>query len=145
MTHLPHIPHTVIVALALVRQGDCILLVRNRDVRQGESERYWSLPGGTVEPGEAIDHAAVREVKEETGLDVRLLRLVGLYSKPADGALAVTFAAEVVGGTLLESTDETTACRYFPMDQLPNPTRAHLRQRIEDLRLGHLQAVWRTQ
>lgn len=145
MPHLPHLPHTAIVALALICQGDCILLVRNREVRERESERYWSLPGGVVEPGESVDQAAVREVKEETGLDVRLLRLVGLYSKPAEGAVAITFAAEVVGGMLLEETDETTACRYFPMDQLPDPIRGHLRQRVEDLRLDDPQAVWRTQ
>ena len=139
---MPHVhrPHTVIVALAFIRQGDCILLVRQR-----EGERYWTLPGGAVEPGEPVDQAAIREVREETGLEVRLLRLVGLYSKPEDGALAVTFEAEVVGGTLLQSTEETSDCRYFPMDQLPSPIRGHLQQRVADLRLDQPHAVWRTQ
>jgi len=98
-----------------------------------------------VEPGESVDRTAVREVKEETGLDVRLLRLVGIYSQPADSALVITFAAQVAGGTILESTGETIACRYFPLDQLPAPSRGRLRQRIEDFRLGQLQAVWRAQ
>jgi 8-oxo-dGTP diphosphatase len=75
-------PRIVVWAGVLIRQDESILLVR-----QGYGDRYWSLPGGMMEPGESIDHAAIREVQEETGLHVRIKRVVGLYSKPDEGAL----------------------------------------------------------
>jgi ADP-ribose pyrophosphatase YjhB (NUDIX family) len=134
------LPRFVVTALVFVARGDSILLVRQR-----YGERYWSLPGGSMEPGESVDQAAVREVKEETGLDVRLTRLVGVYSKPAEGALAVCFEAQVVGGSVSEATDEVVECRYYPADDLPEPIRAHLRERVADWRQRAPRAVWRRQ
>jgi ADP-ribose pyrophosphatase YjhB (NUDIX family) len=138
-------PQFAVTALAFIARGDSILLVR-----QNYGKRYWSLPGGSMEVGpsgrgEAVDEAAVREVKEETGLDVRLTRLVGVYSKPAENALAVCFEAEVLGGSFGEATDEIVECRYFPADDLPEPVREHLRERIADWRRGEPGAVWRSQ
>ena len=133
------LPRHVVVVLVFIRQDGRILLVR-----QNYGHRYWSLPGGVMELGESIDEAAVREVKEETGLDVRLKRVVGLYSKPAEEALAITFEAQVVGGTL-QADNEITECGFFPPDQLPQPIREHLRDRIADFSRGHLPTVMRTQ
>jgi 8-oxo-dGTP diphosphatase len=134
------LPRFAVTALVFIAPGDSLLLVR-----QNYGKRYWSLPGGSVEPGESVDQAAVREVKEETGLDVRLTRLVGVYSKPAQDALAVCFEAEVLGGSLSEATDEIVECCYFPPDDLPEPVREHLRERIADWRRGEPGAVWRSQ
>lgn len=61
-------------------------------VRQNYGQGYWSLPGGKMEAGESIDQAAIREVKEETGLDIRLKRVVGLYSKPGENAIVAQSA-----------------------------------------------------
>lgn len=132
------LPRFVIVALALIRRDDTVLLVQQRD-----PPGYWSLPGGVVERGESPDQAAIREVKEETGLDIRLKRAVGIYAKPADDALAITFEGEITGSTMLQTTNETLACRYFPTNQLPEPIRDHLRQRILDWDAPAV--VWRTQ
>ena len=134
------LPRFAVTVLAFIAQGDAILLVR-----QNYGKRYWSLPGGSMEPGESVDQAAVREVKEETGLDARLTRLVGVYSKPAEDALAVCFEAEVVGGAFDEATDEIVECRYFPADDLPEPIREHLRERIADWQQRRPDAVWRSQ
>ena len=134
------LPQFAVTALAFIARGDSILLVR-----QGYGKRYWSLPGGSMEPGESVDQAAVREVKEETGLDVRLTRLVGIYSKPAEDALAVCFEGEVIGGAFAEATDKVAECRYFPADDLPEPIREHLRERVADWRRGGPHAVWRRQ
>ena len=133
-------PRLVVAALVLIPAGEAILLVK-----QSYGKHYWSLPGGAMEPGESLEHAAVREVREETGLDVRLKRVVGLYSTPSVGTLAVTFEGEVVGGTLTRATNETSDCRYFPVDRLPEPVREHLRQRIDDFRQGVPHAIVRTQ
>lgn len=130
----------VIVALVFIRKDDSILLVK-----QNYGEQYWSLPGWIMELGESIDQTAIREVKEETGLDVRLKRVVGIYSKPDEGALAVTFEGEISGGDLKQATNETSACGYFPFDHLPEPIRSHLRQRVEDFQRNVPYAVFRTQ
>jgi len=122
----------LVVALVFICKDDAILLVR-----QNYGKGYWSLPGGVMEAGESIDQTAIREVKEETGLEVRLKRVVGLYSKPSESALAVTFEGEVVGGRL-QAAHEICECDYFPMDQLPRPIRAHLRQRVQDLHLPYV-------
>jgi len=114
-------------------------------VRQSYGKRYWSLPGGSMEHGESVEQAAVREAKEETGLDVRLTRLVGVYSKPAQNALAVCFEAEVVGGSVQEATDEIVEYGYYYPDALPEPIRDHLRARIADWQQGWSHAVWRSQ
>ena len=128
-----------VVVLVFIQQDDAILLVRQNYGRQ-----YWSLPGGVMEPGESIDEAAIREVREETGLDVRLRRVVGLYSKPREDGLAVCFEGEVVGGTL-KADHEITECRYSPYDRIPEAIREHLRERIEDFRSDFSHVVIRTQ
>ena len=128
-----------VVALVFIEQDGRILLVKQNYGRQ-----YWSLPGGAMEPGESIDQAAIREVKEETGLDIRLNRVVGLYSKPKENGLAVCFEGEVLGG-VLQAANEICECGYFPYDGLRGPIREHLLQRIEDFRSGLSHAVFRTQ
>jgi len=135
-----NLPQFAVTALVFIARDGQVLLVR-----QSYGKRYWSLPGGSMEHGESVEQAAVREAKEETGLDVRLTRLVGVYSKPAQNALAVCFEAEVVGGSIQEATDEIVECGYFRPEALPEPIRGHLRERIADWRQGLPRAVWRSQ
>ncbi len=132
-------PHHLIVVLVFIRRGDSILLVR-----QDYGRQYWSLPGGAVELGESLEQAAAREVREETGLEARIERVVGLYSKPAENALAVTFEGQVIGGEL-RPDNEIIECRYFPLDSLPDLIRPHLRQRVEDFRRELPRAALRSQ
>ena len=95
-----------------------------------------------MDPGESAEETCVREALEETGLHVRVTRLVGVYTSPnimiqyPDGnriqPVAFSFEAEIVGGELGLS-DETTAYGYFPVDQLDSiDLWAHHRQRIQD-------------
>jgi ADP-ribose pyrophosphatase len=64
-------------ASVLVRKGEKVLLVK-RGSEPGKGK--WALPGGLVEPGEEVERAAVREVREETGVRVRLRGLLGVYN-----------------------------------------------------------------
>jgi len=87
----------------------------------------WCLPSGGLEPGESAAEACEREVFEETGLNVRVKRLVGVYSHPdqlviyADGnkvqIVALHFEAEITGGELGLS-DETSDFGYFTMEEI---------------------------
>lgn len=128
-----------VIALVIIWEGEEVLLVK-----QDYGHKFWSLPGGKMESGESIDQTAIREVKEETGLDIRLRRVVGLYSTPKQGGLAVCFEGEVTGGTL-RADNEISECAFFTPGELPAPVRSHLHQRVEDCRRGSPRAVVRTQ
>jgi len=98
-----------------------LLLARRTD------NLLWTIPGGTMMQGETIAETAVREVKEETGLDVEVVSLVGIYSNPnhvveySDGEVrqqfSICFACRRVGGELATS-DETSEVGYFKPDEL---------------------------
>lgn len=103
-------------AIILDETGDNILLTRRTD------NGRWCLPGGGMDPGESLEECCRREVREETGLVVRVVRLLGIYSTPhrvtyyEDGqhwqVVAANFLAEITGGTLGVS-NETTAASFF--------------------------------
>ena len=107
------------VILDATRQS--VLLTRRSD------NGRWCLPGGGMDPGESAVECCAREVLEETGLVVRVGRLVGVYSTPhrvieyADGnrrqGVNLSFEAEAVGGELC-ITDETTEVGYFSLEQM---------------------------
>src|SRR5512133_4377105 len=92
---MTELPKTVVVALVFICDQGTILLVK-----QNYGNQYWSLPGGVMEAGESLEQAAIREVKEETGLDIQPGKLIGVYSKPGENALALTFEGKVIGGIL---------------------------------------------
>src|SRR6266487_1626525 len=123
---------------ALVFDGEHVLLAHRRDID------WWNLPGGGMEVGETVDEAMIREVREETGLEVKVERLVGVYSKPQKQEVVLTFRCAVIGGTLCE-TEESRECRYFLPSALPANTLPKHRQRIEDALLNRPEAVIRAQ
>jgi ADP-ribose pyrophosphatase YjhB (NUDIX family) len=116
------------VIVAIIDNGRILLTKR-------EDFEVWCLPGGSVEDGESLAEGAVREAKEETGLDVQLTRLVGVYSR-LGGAMhdvhAVVYAAKPIGGDLTTQPDETIEIAYFPFDQLPAEMLFGHKKRIMD-------------
>ncbi len=113
---------------------DQILLTKREDFE------VWCLPGGHVDTGESVAQAAIREAIEETGLEVRLNRLVGIYSIPEARAwvnLIVLFVGEPIGGTLKAQEDEVLEMAYFYFDAIPENLLWGHRQRILDALNGN--------
>jgi ADP-ribose pyrophosphatase YjhB (NUDIX family) len=109
---------------AVIFDGDGKVLLHRRS-----DNGQWGLPGGSVEIGETVSQALVREVKEETGLDVRIIRCVGVYSDPRlqmvsypDGRgvhyISTVFECQITGGTLTLSP-ETLELGFFDPYDLP--------------------------
>ncbi|WP_030689379.1 NUDIX domain-containing protein [Streptomyces sp. NRRL B-1347] len=127
----------VVAASAVVADGQGrILLQRRRD------NGLWALPGGGMDMAESLPGAAVREVKEETGLDVEITGLVGTYTDPkhviayTDGEVRrqfnVCFTARVTGGRLAIS-DESAELRFVAREDLEALPMHHTQR----LRLRH--------
>ena len=115
-----------------------VLLCHRRDLD------VWNLPGGGVETGELPTEAVVREVKEETGLDVTVDRLVGVYGKTDKDELVFTFACRIVGGEIA-ATDEADNCEYFEIERTPSNTAPKHVGRIHDAIDFAVQPVFRRQ
>ena len=110
---------------ALVRDGEGRILLQRR-----ADDGRWNLPAGAVDPGESPDQAVVRGVREETGLEVRPVRVAGAFGGP--GAFrhrygngdqveftAVVFECAVVGGLVQSVDDETAALGRFRLEDRP--------------------------
>jgi ADP-ribose pyrophosphatase YjhB (NUDIX family) len=100
-----------------------ILLIRRTD------NNYWSIPGGGVEPGESVRQAAVREVKEETGVDCEIRGLIGVYSDPGhvaaydDGEVrqefSICFTGQIIGGAARTSR-ESSEVKFINPEEIPD-------------------------
>lgn len=122
-----------------VREHDTVLLVRRGG---GPSGGYWTLPGGYLEPDEPAPAAAVRELREEAGIDADAaqLRLLGTHLREHAGeayyreqhVLLVRYVVdrEHVVGQPTAGSDAAEA-RFFPEDELPTPMRSHNRRFVE--------------
>ncbi|GAB4499556.1 MAG: hypothetical protein OHK0052_14770 [Anaerolineales bacterium] len=101
-----------------------------------EDFEVWCLPGGGVEDGESPAEAAIREVKEELGLDVRLLHLVGVYARPGwpmGGALVMVYAAQITGGELRPNATEVIQYGWFTAQNLPPMLAGHKQRALDAL------------
>jgi ADP-ribose pyrophosphatase YjhB (NUDIX family) len=133
---------TAPAASALVPGGSALLVDdAGRILLQCRADSgNWSLPGGTMEIGETLGDAVIRETREETGLDVELTGIQGVYTDPghviayADGEVrqefVVVFTARAVGGEPAVS-DESTAVRFVSPDELDSlPIHESMRLRL---------------
>jgi 8-oxo-dGTP diphosphatase len=116
----------LVLAQAIVRDGDRVLLALRDDLWG------WELPGGTVEPGESSEDALVREVREETGVEVRVERRVGDYVRTGFRPhRACVFEARPEAGEPRPGP-ETLAVRWFALDALPDDLFAWYREPLAD-------------
>ena len=91
----------------------------------------WNLPGGALELAEAPWEGVKREVKEETGLDVEVSNLTGIYSKQGKNDIVFSFACKIIGGEITLN-DEADKIEYFEISKIPKNTVPKHVERIKD-------------
>ncbi len=113
------------VGLILLNDKGQILFEKRRDCGM------WGLPGGKIDAGESIEQTAIREAKEETGFNIQVMRLLGVYSDPKDHLVAylpskdvaqlvdIVLEAKIVSG-ILTTSDESEELRFFDLKALPS-------------------------
>jgi NAD+ diphosphatase len=110
-----HYPRLAPAVLVCVEDGDRLLLARSPHF----PARMYSTLAGFVEPGESLEEAAAREVREEVGIEIRGIRYFGSQPWPFPSSLMVAFTAEYAGGELRPDPVEIEDVRWFELDALP--------------------------
>ncbi|MFG6115591.1 NUDIX hydrolase [Halobacillus sp. MO56] len=116
--------HIVSAATIVVNDEGELLLIKG-------PKRGWEMPGGQVEIGESLTEAAVRETKEECGLDIEVTKFCGVFQNVKRGICNTLFLGKPVGGELT-TTSEALEVGFFPIEEaLEKVTWNNFRQRIE--------------
>ncbi|MBP1933193.1 NUDIX domain-containing protein [Ammoniphilus resinae] len=112
------------VAVIILNKKNEVLLQKRSDVG------LWGIPSGHIEIGETVSEAAIREVKEETNLDINIKKLIGVYSDPHSQVfeypngrivhfITTCFLAEITGGEIKCNSDESLEIKFFEQHKLP--------------------------
>jgi 8-oxo-dGTP diphosphatase len=122
--------HSVSVAAAIVDEGGQLLAVRRRD------NGHWEPPGGILELDETIHAGLVREVREETGLEVEPQALSGVYKNMRRGIVALVFRCRIIGGEP-RTTREVEQVSWLSPDEVRNlMDEAYATRLLDALRAG---------
>ncbi|WP_096155575.1 MULTISPECIES: NUDIX hydrolase [Bacillus] len=116
--------HIVSAAVIVLNEQNELLLIKG-------PRRGWEMPGGQVEEGESFTSAAVREVKEESGIDIEITKFCGIFQNVKDSICNTLYLGKPIGGKLT-TTPEAVEVGYFPIEQaLDMVTWKNFRERIE--------------
>ncbi len=126
----------------IIRAGDDGIVLVRRAIDPGYG--LWVFPGGYVDRGEKLEEAAIREAKEECGLDVRLERLLNVYSYRGRTPVIVVYTAGIVGGALTVADDESLEVGTFTADRIPWDALAFesTREALREYFAGRESTVW---
>ncbi len=109
-------PKVAVGVLVTDQEGRLLYTKRNHNPRMGA----WAFPSGFVDQGEEVRAAGIREAREETGLEIELDGLLGVFSRTGDPVVFIVYRARAVGGTLRPGS-EADDVRFFPTEDLPPP------------------------
>ncbi|MFC3801463.1 NUDIX hydrolase [Cohnella sp. GCM10012308] len=116
--------HIVSAASIVINDKNELLLIKG-------PRRGWEMPGGQVEVGESLSQAAIRETKEESGIDIEIIKFCGIFQNVGNSICNTLFLAKPVGGDLIR-TVESLDSGFFPVeDALEMVTWKNFRERIE--------------
>ncbi len=120
------------VDVIIQTKPDTIVLIRRKNEPFG-----WAIPGGFVDYGESLEQAAVREAREETTLEVTLIRQMHTYSEPSRDPRGHTVSAVYVAVAegVPQGRDDAVEARAYPIDQLPEDIVFDHRRIISDFQL----------
>lgn len=107
-------PKVAVGTIIEMADGGIVLVRRAIDPGYG----LWVFPGGYVDRGEEVQAAAIREAREESGLDVRIEGLVNVYSYPGNAPVIIVYAATAIGGDLC-TDEECLEARVFRQGDIP--------------------------
>jgi 8-oxo-dGTP diphosphatase len=125
---------------AVIERNGRYLLARRRDIG------WWHLVGGGLEYGETIQQGLLREVREEIGVSIDILRLVGVYAKPQKQEVVLTFLCHLAADTTEPKTsEEITEIGWFATDDLPQWLLPKHRERLLDAAEDRREAVVKAQ
>ncbi|CAG7638944.1 NUDIX hydrolase [Paenibacillus allorhizosphaerae] len=131
----------LVVSVSIIRADKVLIIKENKPSVRNK----WNFPGGRIEPGEDILDAARREVKEETGYDVKLTGTTGIYnfiSSETDQVILFHFIGEIAGGSLQLQDTEISDCKWVTASDLLIPNlyairgEAVMKQIVENLIVG---------
>jgi 8-oxo-dGTP pyrophosphatase MutT (NUDIX family) len=107
-------------------------------VKQGRTRHDWELPGGKVKKEEFLLDGLLREVHEETGIEIEPQRLIGIFYIPAEVIYDFVFLAHPSKRTASPKPNppEIAACDFFSLERLPTPMQSFTRLRIDDAHRG---------
>jgi 8-oxo-dGTP pyrophosphatase MutT (NUDIX family) len=109
------IERAAVVAACLIKKDGKYLLVQES---QPKAYGLWNLPAGHVDKGEKISEAAIREAKEETGYDVRLIKEITILHEEATNAVKHIFSADIIGGEISFKNDEILDVKWLTFDEV---------------------------
>ncbi len=130
--HTAYADPKVATGVLVERDGRLLLVRRNHEPAMG----HWSFPSGYVDAGEVVEDAATREVQEETGLRVRLTRLIGVYSTADEQVIFIAYAGEAPEGKAVAG-EEAYEVDWFPHDKLPQLAFPHDPEIVDAWRNGN--------
>jgi 8-oxo-dGTP diphosphatase len=114
---------------------DKILLIKRNTI---PFKGYWGLPGGRMDPGETVEQTIIRETKEETGLDVKIVRKIGEYIEKGikDDVeyeyYPTCFLVNKIGGEIRKQESEIQDIKLFSLKELPDPLGFEHNKMIKD-------------
>lgn len=116
--------HILSAAAIVINDKNELLLIKG-------PRRGWEMPGGQVEVGESLREAAIRETKEESGIDIEIIRFCGIFQNVENSICNTLFLAKPIGGELIQ-TSESLESGFFPVEEaLEKVTWKDFRRRIE--------------